>query len=289
MIRPVVVSFVCSGDNGLGLNHSRWFEGNCCRLPNASGDCWQLREPRTQMGNWCEYQVTLDWTEADDTYGGTVFGENADRQERTETLADKNGEFAFCRHETILSNWYFTERLSEEDFFGNWQLLSNIFSWFRIQIKINKRPKNLTCCVAEVDIVWRLLCKMTLILVSTFEFVCIYINKMIWFLKYFGIDIFTWMKTGPEVSLEACPLWTKRKAKSRRLIPPPSWPPPPPPSWRGALPAALPPAPIMKLLTTPRLTCGRHWDQILKTMSHYHKIKTSLLRMITTKCYANAR
>ena len=201
----------------------------------------------------------------------------------------ERGEFALCRHGTILSNWYFTERLSDEDFFGNWQLLSKIFSWFRIEIKINKRPKNLTCCVAEVDIVWRLLCKMTLILVSTFEFVCIYINKMIWFLKYFGIDIFTWMKTGPEVSLEACPLWTKRKAKSRRLIPPPSWPPPPPPSWRGALPAALPPAPIMKLLTTPRLTCGRHWDKILKTMSHYHKIKTSLLRMITTKCYANAR
>ena len=176
MIRPVVVSFVCSGDNGLGLNHSRWFEGNCCRLPNASGDCWQLREPRTQMGNWCEYQVTLDWTEADDTYGGTVFGENADRQERTGTLADKNGERGIC----VLSNWYFTERLSDEDFFGNWQLLSKIFSWFRIEIKINKRPKNLTCCVAEVDIVWRLLCKMTLILVSTFEFVCI-CNVYLWY------------------------------------------------------------------------------------------------------------
>ena len=57
-------------------------------------------------------------------------------------------EFALCRHGTILSNWYFTERLSDEDFFGNWQLLSKIFSWFRIQIKINKRPKksHLLCC-----------------------------------------------------------------------------------------------------------------------------------------------
>ena len=92
----------------------------------------------------------------------------------------ERGEFALCRHGTILSNWYFTERLSDEDFFGNWQLLSKIFSWFRIEIKINKRPKNLTCCVAEVDIVWRLLCKMTLILVSTFEFVCI-CNVYLWY------------------------------------------------------------------------------------------------------------
>ena len=200
----------------------------------------------------------------------------------------ERGEFALCRHGTILSNWYFTERLSVEDFFGNWQLLSKIFSWYRIQIKINKQPEksHLLCC-------WSRHCLEAPVqndFNSCFNFwICLYLYTMIWFLKYCGIDMFTWMKTGPEVSLEACPLWTKRKAKSRRLIPPPSWPPPPPPSWRGALPAALPPAPIMKLLTTPRLTCGRHWDQILKTMSHYHKIKTSLLRMITTKCYANAR
>ena len=241
MIRPVVVSFVCSGDNGLGLNHSRWFEGNCCRLPNASGDCWQLREPRTQMGNWCEYQVTLDWTEADDTYGGTVFGENADRQERTGTLADKNGERGIC----VLSNWYFTERLSEEDFFGNWQLLSKIFSWFRIEIKINKRPKNLTCCVAEVHIVWRFL------LWKIWWIVVLYTMILRWW-RSFDVRYFprflTWIKTGPDVSLEACPPWTRRMARRRWPTPRWTW----CPSWRGAVLRALPPAPIVSL-----------WDHLL--------------------------
>ena len=78
---------------------------------------------------------------------------------------------------------------------------------------------------------------------------------------YLEVPIFTWMKTGPEVSLEACPLWNRRRAKSRCLVPscppPPRCAPPPPPSWRGA--AALPPAPILMLLDHLLDHLGERW------------------------------
>ena len=112
-----------------------------------------------------------------------------------------------------------------------------------------------TCCVAEVDVVRRFLSKTTWILNGDMD-IGQYPLDMVWkmcdlvrFVIYMGNGdniIFTWMKTGPEVSLEACPLWNRRRAKSRCLVPPPSCPPPPPPSWRGA--SALPPAPILMLL-----------------------------------------
>ena len=108
---------------------------------------------------------------------------------------------------------------------------------------------------------------------------------------YLEVPIFTWMKTGPEVSLEACPLWNRRRAKSRCLVPPPSS--PPPPSWRGA--AALPPAPILMLLDHLLDHLGERWGlglsqaNLLIFIGQTNKIVSSWMVMIWTRSWLQHR
>ena len=73
------------------------------------------------MGNWCEYQVTLDGLKLMILMGEQFLEKMpiARKEQKHWQIKMERGEFALCRHGTILSNWYFTERLSEEDFFGN--------------------------------------------------------------------------------------------------------------------------------------------------------------------------
>ena len=111
------------------------------------------------------------------------------------------------------------------------------------------------------------------------------------------VPIFTWMKTGPEVSLEACPLWNRRRAKSRCLVPgcppPPRCAPPPPPSWRGA--AALPPASILMLLDHLLDHLGERWGlglgqaNVWIFIGQTNNIVSSCLLMIWTRSWLQHR